>query len=154
VRAREIRDLDRALKAVDTLEDLSHAMNWSAIAVQPRSRPTHYLIRYDSVSKIVDVQPYTMPIKAAESYDKAEAVTIGADNEAENIVLVEVDKIENLKIAYPNYFGDVQIFKSQLKAITKGKAASEYAVQPQQIVPPQPRERPDLSWLRRRGRWK
>jgi hypothetical protein len=37
------------------------------------------------------------------------------------VVLVEVDKLDNLERSYPNYFGDVQIFKEQLRLVTKGK---------------------------------
>ena len=35
-------------------------------------------------------------------------------------VMVEVDKVENLKEAYPNYFGDVRMFLSHLKRVVVG----------------------------------
>jgi hypothetical protein len=66
---------------------------------------------------------------------------------------VEADKLENLKDAYPNYFGDVQLFKMQLSNIVKGKDITEYKVKPQETVKPRPRENPNLSWLKRRIRW-
>jgi hypothetical protein len=57
--------------------------------------------------------------------------------------------------AYPNYFGDVQLFKTQLNKLTKGKDIEEYTVKPQETVAPRPRENPDLSWIKRRNkiRW-
>ena len=56
---------------------------------------------------------------------------------AYNIVLVEVDKVENLKAAYPNYFGDVQLFLRNLRLIARGKEAREYTLPPQETVRPQ-----------------
>jgi hypothetical protein len=63
-------------------------------------------------------------------------------------VLVEVDSIENLKATYPNYFGDVQMFRTQLRAITQGEQVVEYEM-PRRIASPRtsPREKPDDSWL-------
>jgi hypothetical protein len=66
---------------------------------------------------------------------------------SEDIVLVEVDKIENLTVAYPNYFGDVQLFKYQLKRITQGKRVEEYTALPQQLAPLPPRQLPDGRWI-------
>jgi len=58
---------------------------------------------------------------------------------------------------YPNYFGDVKLFRKQLLDITKGKSASEYILPPRETVPPRSsKENPDLAWIRRRRhiRWK
>jgi hypothetical protein len=70
--------------------------------------------------------------------------------------LVEADSIHNLKAAYPNYFGDVQMFRTQLRAITQGEQAIEYEMPKRIAPPPTPRrEKPDDSWLRGRNkRWK
>src|SRR3954447_12934345 len=58
------------------------------------------------------------------------------------MVLVEVGKIENLKKAYPNYFGDVEIFRNQLRLVTRGLPAMEYTMLPKQTIPPRgPQER-------------
>lgn len=152
-RMEEIKDLEADLDALNALESLSHASEWTRIAVQPRQRPTHYLIQYNRDTKTVEVHPYNKPLFAVEAYDEAENSAKSVDSGASNIVLVEVDKLDNLKRSYPNYFGDVQLFKSQLRLVTKGKAVSEYTVTHQQAVPAQPVERVDPSWLRRRGRW-
>jgi hypothetical protein len=49
---------------------------------------------------------------------------------------------------YPNYFGDVQLFKRQLKNILGGKAPREYKIKPQDVVPVD-REVSDISWFKR-----
>ena len=86
---------------------------------------------------------------ATRSYDEAEADLNITESDDEDIVLVEVEKIENLRDAYPNYFGDVRRFTSHLKGIVQGAAAFEFIPPPRQKAPP--RERSligDLSWLR------
>src|SRR5262249_32735988 len=145
--------------AVKVLDDLSHIVKWTdEFALTPRElrNATHYLIKYDNDSKEVHVEPYIAPRLAVSSYDEAEFLDFRTGMDRKNIVLVEVDKIENLKEAYPNYFGDVQLFRKQLRDITKGKSAKEYTLPPRVTVPPPHKENPNLAWLRRRRhiRWK
>ena len=65
------------------------------------------------------------------------------------VVLVEVDKINDLKKAYPNYFGDVGLFHRQLRQIVLGGVAAEYTRPPRQKATKRLEEpRGDLSWLR------
>ncbi len=145
-RVPEIKKLDKTLEASATLDNLSHAVRWTERSVLPREKPTHFMIRYDNLARTVDIQPYFAPISAVNSYDMAEDIYNKSGEYAENIVLVEVDKIENLRDAYPNYFGDVQRFKSQLKRITQGKRVEEYTALPQQFAPVPPRQLPDGRW--------
>lgn len=103
----------------------------------------------------MNVEPFFNAVAGAEAYDASE---IKAEKSQSGVttVLVEADSIENLKAAYPNYFGDVQMFRTQLKSIVQGDAAVEYEM-PKRIAPPRlkPREKPDNSWLRGRNkRWK
>jgi hypothetical protein len=149
----EIKALDKELTAIDTLENLSQAVRWTEEYVQPDDVVTkYYLIRYDNKTNVVKVEPYMDPSLAIKSYDKAEYEDNTRNSESENIVLVEVEKLEALKDGYPNYFGDVQPFKSNLKLIVSGKPGKEYTLLPQPDAPKKPREAPDLSWLRGRGR--
>jgi ppGpp synthetase/RelA/SpoT-type nucleotidyltranferase len=148
-RLREIKLLERKLDAVSVLDTVSHGIHGTDIELQRGYKPTHYLIRYDHATKTVYVEPYNMPLSATMSYDNAEALGNKTGDDAEDIVLVEVDKIENLKAAYPNYFGDVELFKAQLRRITRGQSAVEFAHIPRERpLPAQPVKR-DLSWLRR-----
>lgn len=151
----EIKELDRALEASATLDKLSYAVHYSKDAVlSPGTRPTYYLIRFNNQTKEVLVEPTFRPKNAVAEYDSAEKADNQTGLDAENVVLVEADKLENLKMAYPNYFGDVQLFKTQLKSIVRGKAAQEYSVRPQETAPMRPREKPgDPRWLRGWRRW-
>jgi hypothetical protein len=157
LRVGEIKALDGTLHAAQMLENLSHIVRWTE-DVPMRGRPdwTHYLIKYDNVTKQVTVDSYIAPIPAVSSYDEAELFDFRNGLDRKNTVLVEVDKIENLREAYPNYFGDVQLFKKQLSDLTQGQAATEYTLPPRETVPPPHKENPDLAWLRRRKhlRWK
>jgi Region found in RelA / SpoT proteins len=148
-RQREIQDLTRSLNALSVFDSVSHGVLGTEIPLAPGYAPSHYLIRYDHATKTVHVQPYSKMIAATSSYDKAEASDNATSNPTQNVVLVEVDKIENLKAAYPNYFGDVELFKSQLRLITLGKSAVEYSTAKQPPKPLQPAERVDLSWFYR-----
>jgi ppGpp synthetase/RelA/SpoT-type nucleotidyltranferase len=155
IRISEIRHLDKELEASRTLDKLSYAVHYTRDAViNPLSRPTYYLIRFDNLTKEVLVEPIFYPKSAVSSYDNAEALDNKTGTNKENIVLVEADKLESLKVAYPNYFGDVQLFKAQLNLIVKGRSAQEYSVRPQEAAPMRPKEKPsDLRWLRGWRRW-
>ena len=66
-----------------------------------------------------------------------------------NDPLVATDKVESLKQAFPNYFGDTQRFARSLRRIIRGQDVPEFVLPPQTAVAPRPRERIDPSWLRR-----
>jgi hypothetical protein len=154
-RISEIRELNQALKATDTLDAISYAAKWTDIAIQPGEQPSYYLIKFNTETRQVDVEPYFLASRAIASYDMAESSDNESGKDTTNVVLVEADKIESLKNAYPNYFGDVQLFKLQLNKLVKGRAAEEYIVRPQETDAPRPRENPDIGWLKRRfRRWK
>lgn len=154
-RISEIKSLNEELEAAATLDNLSHAVDWTETSFIYGSKPSHYLIIYENKTRRVRVVPKYFPENAVISYDNAEAIDNKADGETVNVVLVEVDKLDNLIEAYPNYFGDVQLFKNNLGRIVKGKDIAEYAVVRQETVPPKPRDLIDWAWLTRRYRqWK
>lgn len=152
-RIRELKDLNRALGASTTLDNLSHAVHWAVDAVAPQSRPTYYLLRYDNETREVTVLALFEARSAIESYGSAETQDNLSGLDTANIVLIEADKMDNLTKAYPNYFGDVQLFKMQLHELVNGRAVSEFKVTLQQRTIPKPREKPNPNWLGRRGRW-
>lgn len=124
-RVKEIRELDKKLNASQTLENLVHTVRWDEYISRTQEAPKYYLIRYDRDHNVVTVEPYSNLNLAAGSYDAAEERGNLTDDETENIVLVEVDKIENLRLAYPNYFGDVQLFRQSLQKTVSGKIINE-----------------------------
>lgn len=150
-RVAEIKSLDKAIKASTMLENLSYAVRGTDEMVAPKTKPSYYLIKFNNATKEVEVEPYWAPRNAVLQYDHAEEFDNQSGKETSNVLLVEADKLENLKDAYPNYFGDVQLFKMQLNNIIKGKDVVEYTVRPQETVAPRPKENPN-TWLKRRVR--
>jgi hypothetical protein len=154
-RVQEVVALDKRLKAAKTLENLSTAVKFTdEYILDTRNKPEYYLIKYNNADSTVTVEPYRGALNGTSSYDNAEASDNATGKSTTNAVLVEVDKLENLKEAYPNYFGDVQLFKTNLISITRGDTAQEYTLPPQHRTAPRPRERPDLTWFTKRKRWK
>jgi hypothetical protein len=150
----EIVELEKKLDAVDVLERLSQAFSFTENYVfNANDKPDYFLIEYDRAAERVSIRPFFGPIYASMSYDSAEVDNAKAGSRDKKTVLVEVDGIENLKSAYPNYFGDVHKFKDRLRDITKHRTL-DYSVPPQERVPIPRREKPDLSWLSGYRRWK
>jgi hypothetical protein len=73
-RIAEIRALDNQLNAAGMLENMSHAVRWTDIAISPSSPVRYYLIRFDNARKRVEVEPYFAPRSAVLSYDNAETM--------------------------------------------------------------------------------
>ena len=148
-RRHEIRELAGALDAIQVLESVTYGFRGADVPLTADFTPTHYLIRYDHASRTVHVEPYRVRAAATRSYDIAEELDNRLGSDTQNVVLVEVDKIDNLKLAYPNYFGDVSLFKDHLRRITKGQSATEYSRPEREAPKPDTRQRIDLSWLRK-----
>jgi hypothetical protein len=148
-RQAEIRRLAKSLGAMAVLDSVSVGFRGTDLPLVYGFAPSHYLIKYDHATRTVSVKPYRAVAAATQSYDSAESSNNKTDLNTENVVLVEVDKITNLKAAYPNYFGDVELFKHQLKDITMGKSAVEYAKVPRQPPPRRETGGGDISWVRR-----
>lgn len=148
-RVEEIRELDHRLRAAQTLDDLANVINWTEGAVMARTAPIYYLIIYDAETGRVTVEPCFSAKTAVKSYDEAEARSRDARKETQNIVLVEADKIEILIRAFPNYFGDVTVFRRQLNSIVRGKGVRDYELVPQERVPIPRREPARWAWIRR-----
>lgn len=153
-RAKEIIDLEASLNVVRTLDSLSHAVSSLDWMEHGRdSKPKYCVIKYDRKERKVDVKYLYTPSAIEDNLEVGE----GSENESNrySAVVVELDKVENLREAYPNYFGDVQLFKSQMTAIVRGEPVTEYSLPPRERVPPAPRAISDDSWFRfpnRRGR--
>jgi hypothetical protein len=152
-RVREIIELDKNLDATNMLENITHAVKYTE-SIDPRADPEYYQIVYDRKKRIVNVLPYYSVVAGAQAYDEAE---ISAEKSQSGVtsVLVEADSIENLKAAFPNYFGDIQGFRMQLKSVTQGDQAVEFTML-SRAAPLKPRsnEKPDMSWLTGYRRWK
>ncbi len=155
-RVAEIIDLNNSLNAAQTLDTLSHAvLGLDRIERDRNHKPKYCLITYDHQNRKVGVKYLDGPSNIGSALERGNANS--DDENRYSAVVVELDKIENLKSAYPNYFGDVQLFKSALSDVVSGKPPREYSLPPIERVPPPPKEIPDDSWLRypnrRNRRW-
>jgi ppGpp synthetase/RelA/SpoT-type nucleotidyltranferase len=143
-RVAEIRDLDQDIDALRTLESVNVAFR-SAEGLKFAEKAKYLVITQTPETGQVSVRGFDDPRMGAAHYDVADRMAVGGMNS----VLVQVDHVENLQAAYPNYFGDVKVFTDNLRRITKGKAAQEFALPKPQVVR-QIRPQPiDLGWLRR-----
>jgi ppGpp synthetase/RelA/SpoT-type nucleotidyltranferase len=140
-RREEIREFDRKLNATEILDRLSHAFRFTDEYVMEKEY-RFLLIQYDHAAEKVVVKGFVNAPEGARSYDTAESA------QSIDAVLVSLDRLKNLKAAFPNYFGDVQLFREQLRHITKGRGAMEYDLPKQALAPPPPYAEPDLSWMR------
>jgi ppGpp synthetase/RelA/SpoT-type nucleotidyltranferase len=150
-RVAEIIELNRKLNALEVLEALRVAVrhtDW----VQSPEPPKYYRIQFNLKTSQVEVQPHHGAIAGVADQHAAEQSDALSGQSTINTVFVEADRIEDLKAAYPNYFGDVEVFRRNLLEVTKGKTAREYTMPPRITVPPPPEKPGDVSWMRGKGR--
>lgn len=123
---KEIKDLSKRIKAVSTLEKYKQAIKYADWYEHPGAR--YYLLQFDNETKGINVRAFFNYEDGASVYVEQER-----SNKKANTVLVEVNKVNDLKKAFPNYFLDVSAFTEKLKSILMPNYRSGVAF--------------DLSWL-------
>ncbi len=108
-----IKDLASALSVSRLLEKCAHAVKALEHRVGEKSR--YYTMRFDPLSKTVSIRGYVAPAAGAMGAALQEAQFSAMDS-----VLVDVDRAENLRLAYPNYFLDVGLFNRHITRVIKG----------------------------------
>lgn len=154
LRVQEIAELAHELDAAQTLDAISHAVSGLEQLEKDRYHVHRFCqIIYNHDTRQVRVKYLNSPSLIGGAL--TESNTGEASEKRFSSVVVELDSIENLKTAYPNYFGDVQYFKNNLTRILGGDPAEQFHLPPVERVPPPPKEIPDDSWLRHpnRRRW-
>lgn len=144
-RVRELRDLNERLGASRFLDGLSQAVHFTDQHFRSERSET-YLIRFDLKTYEVRVSGYNST-SGARAYHADEA-----QEDRYDTVLVSSDKVGNLVKAFPNYFGDTQMFARTLRQVIRGKDIPEFILPKQEIVKPPPRVPIDPTWLRRSTR--
>lgn len=99
-RRAEIREINARLNAVETLKNYNESIQYTETYSRGQSR--FFLMQFDRLSKKLSVRPYTKFADIASAYVDEEN-----NHSQRNTVLVETDKISDLRAAYPNYFLDV-----------------------------------------------
>lgn len=148
-RIAEIRDLNNGIRAAHVLEDLKNATKFVEDFVHEEA--PFYLITYNLADHTVKVRPESNTYLSTSNLD-AEERRIATGESRAKVVLVDVDRIETLREAYPNYFGDVTMFIARLKSVCDGETAQpEFTMAPQPVVP-RKYEKIDLSWFNNKHR--
>lgn len=113
-RRREIAGLNLELDAAATLDNWTLAIKQTEATVAKDSK--YFIIQYDNASQAVSVRGWSNSMSLADDYSRAER----SQGVAVTTVLVEVDRVESLRAAYPNYFLDVSLFARNLRRILEG----------------------------------
>ncbi|MER9094465.1 RelA/SpoT domain-containing protein [Mesorhizobium sp. M0700] len=141
-RHQELRHLNDKLNAVVFLENINQAFDYAPVY---RGSAKFYLVQIDRDKKEVHVTGYNQPINATEGFSASET------GNGVISVLAEVNKIEDLMKAFPNYFMDVQMFTDHLKTIVFPDRAHKVAKSAAESVRATKKKSSnflDLSWLK------
>lgn len=113
LRREAIKSLASELNVSRQLEQCAHAVQALQHRVGEKSR--YYTLRFDPLTKTVSIRGHMSPDSGAQSAAYQEAQFSKMDS-----VLVDVDRVDNLRKAYPNYFLDVGLFNRHISLVTKG----------------------------------
>lgn len=104
VRLDELRYLDNKLDAIATLESYNAAI--ARVGAVYGAQGGRFTIRFDRAAQTVTVTPFY-----------AGRMVEGAEGDGQDVVVVEVDRIDALAEAYPNYFADVSDLTRRLRGL-------------------------------------
>lgn len=113
-RRQEIAHLSNRLSVLNTLDGFRRAIKKTEDIWQTEAK--YYLVQFDHRTHEVTVTPYDNIVVGSRAYDAEDS-----KSDPKNAVLVEVDKVDDLKDAYPNYFLDVALFTKGLRNVLDGK---------------------------------
>lgn len=130
-RFRELRALVADLDALKRLDGIREMISVTEGVRVPDAK--FFLIEYDHEEQTVRISPQSSLPRGIDLYENAEHL------DSMNAVLVEVDRLSDLKRGYPNYFFDVGMFTEKLRDIV-----SQGGKDP----PSKSGWKPDLSFVR------
>ena len=107
-RREELRGLECDLGALAELEAYRQTFDLAERVAAAGSG--YFLVRFDRERRRAFVQPYQHLRLGTEAYDRADGYGAGGTD-----VLIEVDRLQDLKEAFPNYFLDVKEFVDLLR---------------------------------------
>ena len=138
-RIKEIKALNKSLGAVRRLETLNEAFRY--LEHNKGLRASYYMLQFDNAKQTLDISSYDRIAGASEGYGYAESNHMDM-----NTVVVEVDTLEALKEAYPNYFLDVRLFTQNVVHMMSDKPlVTKLQIQQEK----QTALGHDVSWLRK-----
>ena len=112
----ELSELSAELRELDAQYHIANVFGgYKAILphLQRRANDTYFLIRLDPIALTVEIDSFTksQSQEANKRYTEAETAAAGT---AEQVVLVSVSNIRDLKRAYPSYFLDTEEFLTDI----------------------------------------
>lgn len=150
-RISEIKALEAKLDAISTLENIRTATTYAETQFYGDGK--FFLILYNNDDHTVAVERFS-EILALQARLAIIERQIEDGLTRSKVVTVEVSRVENLVRTYPNYFGDVGVFLSNLRRIVQGQDALEFTLIQQRrviVTKPQPGDVRNLN--RRYTRW-
>jgi hypothetical protein len=86
-RVSEIRELEKQLDAVKTLENITHVVKYTE-NISLKGEPEYYQIIYDRKKRIVSVEPYFNAIAGAKAYDETELNAEKSQSEITSVLVI------------------------------------------------------------------
>lgn len=116
-RLAELKEIDQELHAVRTLDSYNRAIKETE---NIKSGTGYlYMIQYDNEKREVRVESFSRFSPMYSRFFTEE------QNLGRNTVMVEVDRVEDLRRAYPNYFLDVREFTGKIRQLVYGGPAPQ-----------------------------
>lgn len=109
-RLQELREVADRIGAVATLESYNQAIKSTEGYLGLKGHS--YIIRYDVATREVTVDRFAGFARLSDQKSEEQIY-----DETKNLIIVEIDKVDDLRSAYPNYFLDVRMFTDRLKRI-------------------------------------
>jgi ppGpp synthetase/RelA/SpoT-type nucleotidyltranferase len=115
---KELRELSNRLRVQETLQGWSYALDETKVREYGvRGKAKAYLLVLNPTAYTLDVTGFNDLAKASEEYTKVEK-ELSTDISGTQAVLVSVDKLSELRTAYPNYRLDTTAFVMAVKRAT------------------------------------
>ena len=144
----EIIGIERELDAIRTLDGIRKAFEIAGdTGIAGNDHSEYFIISYDREDKSVSVKPYSRLSDGARRYNQLEEKQFRAGSQRFDTVLVSGDKLDSLQEAFPNYFGDVEVFCDFTRRVVGGERTEEYSLPPKRQAPRVREDKPDLSWF-------
>ena len=112
-RREELKAIESELAAIKVLENYNNIIH--IVENSYRTNARFFIVQYNYDLHEVNIIPQYFSKDFAEQYRTAEG------NQNVDSVLVEADRIDDLRAAFPNYFLDVSLFTQLLKARILGE---------------------------------
>lgn len=108
-RRRELVEIAHRIDAIATLESYNETFRQTEGYLGLKGHS--YVLQFDPETKTATVRSYS-------SFSRLSDQSLADDlNDRRNTIIIEIDKVGDLREAYPNYFMDVRMFTERLRSV-------------------------------------